>query len=108
MGDQLKTICYTDESAKEIVKRFCGHVLWLVTVRHTYRVLFEDKEPSCQTLMEKTASWFFAALNRILQEYLLLECAKITDHSETRGHENFTVDSLVRKICRRASENVEI
>jgi hypothetical protein len=99
MSDQLKTISYTDETAKEIVKRFCDHVLWLVTVRHTYRVLFEDKQPSCQTLMEKTASWFFAALNRILQEYLLLECAKITDRAETGGHENLTVDSLVRKIC---------
>jgi len=99
MSDQLKTISYTDETAKEIVKRFCGHVHWLVIVRHTYRVLFEDKQPSCQALMEKTASWFFAALNRILQEYLLLECAKITDPAQTGKYENFTVDGLVRNIC---------
>lgn len=99
MSDQLKTISYTDETAKEIVKRFCGHVHWLVRVRHTYRVLFEDKQPSCQTLMEKTASSFFADLNRILQEYLLLECAKITDPATTGNHENLTVDCLVRNIC---------
>jgi len=99
MSDRLKTISYTDERAKEIVERFCGHVHWLVRVRHTYRVLFEDKQPSCQTLMEKTASSFFADLNRILQEYLLLECAKITDPATTGNHENFTVDCLVRNIC---------
>jgi hypothetical protein len=99
MSDRLKTISYTDETAKKIVQRFCGHVHWLVRVRHTYRVLFEDKQPSCQTLMEKTASSFFADLKRILQEYLLLECAKITDPAETGGRENFTVDCLVRNIC---------
>ena len=99
MSDRLKTISYTDETAKKIVERFCGHVHWLVRVRHTYRVLFEDKQPFCQTLMEKTASSFFADLNRILQEYLLLECAKITDPARTGNHENFTVDALVQNIC---------
>jgi len=107
MSDQLKTISYTDETAKEMVKWFCDHVLWLVTVRHTYRVLFEDKEPSCQTLMEKTASWFFAALNRILQEYLLLECAKITDRAKNGEHENFTVDTVVRNICWPDDKNIQ-
>ena len=107
MNNQLKTISYIDETAKEIVERFCGHVLWLVTVRHTYRVLFEDKEPSCQTLMEKTASWFFAALNRILQEYLLLECAKITDRAKNGEHENFTVDTVVRNICWPDDKNIQ-
>jgi len=102
----LKTISYKDEAAKEIVERFCGHVHWLVRVRDTYRVLFEDKQPSCQTLMEKTASSFFADLNRILQEYLLLECAKITDPATTGNHENFTVDCLVRNICWPDDKNI--
>src|SRR5271157_4927327 len=94
----LKTISYTDETAKEIVEKFCAHVHWLVRVRHIYKVLFEDEQPSCRTLMEQTASSFFADLNRILQEYLLLECAKITDPATTRDNENFTVDCLVQKI----------
>jgi hypothetical protein len=95
----LKTISYTDETAKEIVEKFCAHVHWLVRVRHTYKVLFEDEQPSCWTLMEQTASSFFADLNRILQEYLLLECAKITDPAATGNHENFTVAYLVENIC---------
>jgi AbiU2 len=99
MSDQLKTIFYTDERAREIVERFCDHVHWLVRVRHTFKVLFEDEQPSCQTLMRKTAPSFFDDLNRILQEYLLLECVKITDPERTRGHTNFTVDYLVQNIC---------
>lgn len=97
MSDQMKISC-TDETAKEIVKRFCGHVHWLVRVRHTYKVLFEDEQPSCQALMEKTASSFFVDINRILLEYLLLECAKVTDPATTRDDTNFTVDYLVEKI----------
>lgn len=95
----LKTISYTDETAKETVEKFCDRVHWLVRVRHTFKVLFEDEEPSCQTLMERTALSFFADLSRILQEYLLLECAKITDPATSGDHENFTVDCLVQKIC---------
>ncbi len=93
----LKTISYTDETANEIVEKFCAHVHWLVRVRHTFKVLFEDEQPSCRTLMEQTASSFFADLNRILHNYLLLECAKIID-ATTGNHENFTVDCLVQKI----------
>ena len=99
MSDQLRTIPYTDETAKEIVRKFCGHVHWLISVRYIYKVLFEDKQPSCQALMEKTASSFFVDLNRILQEYLLLECAKITDPATTGNDTNFTVDFLVQNIC---------
>lgn len=95
----MKTISYTDETAKKIVEGFCRDVHWLVRVRDTYKVLFEDKQPSSRTLMEKTASSFFADLRRILHEYLLLECAKITDPAETFRHENFTVAYLVENIC---------
>jgi AbiU2 len=94
----MNRVTYTDKTAKEIVEKFCAHVHWLVIVRHTYKVLFEDEQPSCKTLMEKTASSFFVDLNRILHEYLLLECAKITDDASTFNHENFTVAYLVENI----------
>jgi hypothetical protein len=95
----LKAISYTDETAKKFVEKFCSHVHWMVSVRYIYKVLFEDTQPSCQTLMERTASSFFADLNRILQEYLLLETAVITDPAVTRNYANFTVDHLVENIC---------
>ena len=94
----MKTIPYSDKTAKEIVGKLCAHVHWLVRVRHTFKVLFEDEQPSCRTLIEQTASSFFTDLNRILQEYLLLECAKITDPATSGKHENFTVACLVKKI----------
>jgi hypothetical protein len=94
----LKTISYTDETAKKIVKKFCDHVHWLVRVRHTYKVLFEDEQPSCRTLMKKTAWSFFVDLNRVLQEYLLLECAKITEPATFNKDDNFTVKYLILSI----------
>jgi hypothetical protein len=105
MSDQLKAISYTDEAAKEIVKKFCDHVHWLVRVRHIFKVLFEDEQPSCQTLMEQTASSFFVDPNRILHNYLLLECAKISDPATTQNQENLTVNYLVRKISWREEDN---
>jgi len=98
MNDQLKTISCTDETAQSIIEKFCAHVHWLVTVRYIYTVLFEDEHPSCQTLMQQTASSFFDALEKILREYLYLECAKITDPATDGSNENFTVDWLVQKI----------
>jgi len=98
VSDQPKTISYTDEKAKKIVQKFCEHVHWLIAVRYIFKVLFEDERPSCQTLMERTAPSFFADLNRILQEYLLLECVKITAPPTTRDDTNFTADFLVQDI----------
>jgi len=45
--------------------------------------------------MERAALSFFSDFNRILQEYLLLESAKITDPAKTMKKENFTVDNLL-------------
>jgi hypothetical protein len=92
----MKIISHTDENAKKIVKKFCNQVFWLGKVRHIYKELFENEQS--QILMEKTASSFFAALNTILQNYLLLEFAKITDPAETYKKENFTVDNLIESI----------
>jgi len=92
----LKTISYTDEAAKKIVKKFCEQVFWLRNVRHVYEELFENEQSSI--LMERTAPSFFADLNTILHNYLLLEFVKMTDPAETRQKENFTVDNLIVSI----------
>jgi hypothetical protein len=92
----LKTISYTNEAAKKTVKKFCDQVFWLRSVRHVYKELFENEQSSI--LMEGTAPSFFADLNTILHNYLLLEFAKITDPAETWEKENFTVDNLIVSI----------
>ncbi len=48
--------------------------------------------------MEKTAPSFFADLNAILHNYILLEFSKITDPARTGRKENFTVDNLIASI----------
>jgi AbiU2 len=92
----LKVISHMDESAKKAVKKFCDQVFWLRIVRHIYEELFE-KEDS-RTLMEKTAPSFFADLNTILLNYLLLEFVKVTDPPKSGKKENFTVDNLFMSI----------
>jgi hypothetical protein len=92
----LKVVSHKDERSKEVVKRFCDQVFMLRSVRHMYEELFE-KEDS-YAIMENTASSFFWHLNTILQNYLLLEFAKISDRAMTRKNENLTVDNLVLSI----------
>lgn len=90
-------ISYTGEAAKEIVKKFCDQVHGLKDARHFFKELFENERLSA--LMDSTASSVFNLFGNILHRYLLLECAKITDPSETRGKENLTVNYLTEKIC---------
>lgn len=96
----MNTISHTDEAAKKIVEKFCGQVFWLRDMRHVYKELFESE--FSQILMEKTAPSFFTCLSRILQSYLLLEFAKITDPASTKvrdsERENFTVENLIVSI----------
>lgn len=92
----LKRISHSDEAAKDMVNKFCHQVLWLLKVRRIFAELFEDERS--QVLMQKTAPSFFGDLNRILQGYLLLECAKITDPAKTGEKENFTIDNIIESI----------
>lgn len=85
-----------DENAKKAVRRFCDQIFWLRKVRHIYQELFEKEDSS--NLMERTASSFFTDLNTILQNYLLLEFAKVVDPPKTGKNENLTVDNLVESI----------
>jgi hypothetical protein len=92
----LKTIPYTHEDAKNVIRTFCNQVFWLRTIRHIYELLFENDESI--TLMNKTAPSFFDDLSKILRNYILLEFSKITDPAATYGNENLTVDNLIQSI----------
>jgi hypothetical protein len=92
----MKKVSHTGKEASELVKKFCNQVVRFHIIHHMYKELFEDEE--AQMLMEKTAHAFFSALNTILQHYILLEFAKITDPATTKGQENFTIDNLIQSI----------
>jgi len=87
---------YKAEKTNKIVKLFCHQVHDLRIVRHIYKELFEAEDS--YSLMEKIAPSFFTHLNTVLQNYLLLEFAKISDPEKSFGNENFTVDNLIFSI----------
>ncbi len=97
----MKKMNYADTVVAQMVKKFCGQVVWLRVVRNIYKELFEQEKD--RILMEKTAPSFFSDLNIILHNYLLLEFVKITDPatsktSKEKVRENFTVDNLIECI----------
>jgi len=92
----MKKVSHKGKDAAQLVKKFGNQVVRFRAVHHIYKELFENEE--AQILMEKTAHSFFSDLNTILQHYILLEFAKITDPATTMGQENFTIDNLIESI----------
>jgi len=92
----MKQVRHTGKEATEFVKKFGNQTVRFHAIHHMYKELLEDKE--AQILMERTANAFFRDLNTILQHYIVLEFAKITDPATTNGRENFTIDNLIQSI----------
>lgn len=97
MGKKLQ---HTDPTVSKMVRRFCNYLVWLRAIHNIYKELYENDE--AKHIMEKTAQSFFIDLNVILNNYLLLEFAKITDPetSIVKGkiEENFTVNNLIMRV----------
>ena len=85
-----------DETTHKIVDRFCHQIVWLKQIYYIYCELFEDD--NAKFLMQKTTPGFFADINKILIDYLLLEIAKLTDPAKSSKVENFTVANLIESI----------
>ena len=84
-------------TARDIVKKFCNYVLHLKAIHQIYKELFANDEG--RRLMEQTAKSFFIEMNRILNIYLILEIAKITDPAKTfNKYENFTIANILETI----------
>jgi len=92
----MKKVSHKGKEATELVKKFGNQIVRFHAIHHMYKELFEDEE--AHILMERTANSFFRDLNTILQHYILLEFAKITDPATTKGQENFTIDNLIQSI----------
>ena len=97
MGRKLQ---HTDPAVSKMVRRFCNYLARLRAIHNIYKKLYENDE--AKQIMEKTAQSFFVNLNVILNNYLLLEFAKITDPeaSIVKGkiEENFTVNNLIMRV----------
>jgi len=82
--------------AQAIIESFSEHVVWLLSAYRIFSELFEDRE--IETALRSAGESFFTDLNRILQNYALLQCAKISDRESTFGKDNLTVDFMVDRI----------
>ena len=91
-----RPVAVESDDARNTVKSFCKYVAWLKVIHDVYIELFERED--AENLMRSTAAMFFADLNKIIVDYLLLPMAKITDPSHTGKHENFTVANLLETI----------
>jgi hypothetical protein len=77
----------------EIFANYC------VFVRSIYlhaRELFETSSAEDKSLMNRTAGTFFGDLNRVLNEYVILQVCKITDPAHAnRNNDNHTIAFLL-------------
>jgi hypothetical protein len=84
-----------DRKTRKYVERFCEYVFWLKQVHDTSEYLMQDNVT--QSILQQTAHTFFYDLNYILEQYFLLEAAKLCDPARSADgkFENFTVDNLI-------------
>ena len=66
--------------------------MWARVVYNNFRHLYGSDETI--ELLKDTAAWFFHDINVVLQEYCLLQIAKLTDPSASVGRENLTIPNL--------------
>ena len=92
-----RPVAVESEDARKTVRSFCEYVAWLKGIHDVYNQLFERDD--AENLMRSTAAMFFADLNKIIIDYLLLAMARITDPPHTGKYENSTVANLIETIA---------
>ena len=93
----MKKVSHSGKDAEQLVKKFGNQVIQLRAVHNIFKELYENEE--AHILMERTAHSFFSHLNTVLQHYILIGFAKITDPAATTmGQENFTIDNLIESV----------
>ena len=82
------------QEKEKIVKLFCDDCIWIYAVRQHFRDLYESGEER-RNLLAEISQGFFGDLNVILQEYILLQKAKITDPASSgKNKDNLTSNYL--------------
>ena len=73
---------------KEDIEIFADHCVFMRSIYHHVKLLFEDTTADDKALMEHTAGIFFFDLYWVLREYLVLQVCKITDPAQDRRKNN--------------------
>lgn len=79
----------------EALKLFAGQCTWVWIIHVYYKGLFQNREG--QELMEKFAHRFFADVDSVFVDYLLLRMCGLADAAGSGGRENLTINNLFEK-----------
>lgn len=86
---------------------FCNQCIWLQNCFNIFSDLYDSGEDT-EIALRKTAAWFFADLNKILQEYVLLQMRKITDPEKNRKRINLSVEHINARLAEEGLLTKEI
>ena len=92
---------------RELVEKFCEQCVWTSHIVNQYRLLFEFSEARL-TLLDEVAPDFFRSLQRVLIDYIFLQCTRITDPSSIGKSDNLTAEYLVKNIKWPSDEKLRL
>jgi hypothetical protein len=80
----------------EDIETFANYCVFMRSIYLHTRELFETSSIEDRSLMQRTAGTFFGDLNRVLNEYVILQVCKITDPAhDNRNNDNHTIAFLL-------------
>jgi len=77
------------------IEIFANHCVFMRSIYLHARELFETSSAEDKALMRITAGTFFGDLNRVLNEYGILQVCKITDPAHDGNYDNHTIAFLL-------------
>ena len=79
------------------IEIFANYCVFMRSIYLHTRELFETSSAGDKALMDATAGTFFGDLNRVLNEYVILQVCKITDPArDIRNNDNHTIAFLLK------------
>jgi len=79
------------------IEIFANYCVFIRSIYLHARELFETSSADDRALMNATARTFFYDLNRVLNEYIILQVCKITDPAQDyRNNDNHTIAFLLQ------------
>ena len=77
------------------IEIFANHCVFMRSIYLHTCELFETSSAEDKALMGNTAGMFFGDLNRVLNEYVILQVCKITDPAHQGNYDNHTIAFLL-------------
>jgi hypothetical protein len=80
---------------RAVIEAFCDECVWTRAVRNHYATLYE-RNPRRQELLSEVANMFFADLNLLFIDYLLLQFCRLTDPASLgKDRNNLTTNYII-------------